>query len=100
MAVELAQRQASEAPRSRTRTGLRREAGTDLSSRGEPAMWMLGGALALGILMIVGFLALVVFNGALAFWPRPIEAVRLADGTLIAGEPRRSQSFRPPQSEL
>jgi len=29
------------------------------------------------------------------FWPRPIEVVRLVDGGLVAGEPTRSQEFRP-----
>ncbi len=78
--------------------GTQRVPGSDIAARGEPAMWMLGGALALGILMILGFLVLVVWNGALAFWPQPIEVVRLADGEVIAGEPRRSESFRPPQA--
>jgi phosphate transport system permease protein len=73
----------------------RRVAGTDIAARGEPALWMLGGTLALGVLMIVGFLILIVWNGALAFWPRPIELVQLASGKVIAGEPRRTESFRP-----
>ncbi len=78
----------------------RRVAGTDIAARGEPALWMLGGALALGILMILGFLLLVVWNGALTFWPRPIEVVRLANGEAIAGEPRRSESFPPQEGQL
>jgi phosphate transport system permease protein len=82
------------------RAGLARAPGADISARGEPALWMLGGALALGILMIVGFLVLVVWNGALAFWPKPIELVQLADGSVLAGEPRRTESFRPQESQL
>ena len=80
--------------------GVRRAAGTDIAARGEPALWMLGGALALGLLMILGFLALVLWNGVLAFWPQPIEVVELANGDAVAGEPRRSESFRPSESRV
>jgi phosphate transport system permease protein len=67
----------------------------DLRAEGEPWTWVLGGALALGIVMILSLLVLVFWNGAITFWPRPIEVVTLADGSRIAGEPTRSQSFRP-----
>jgi phosphate transport system permease protein len=66
----------------------------DLHGQGEPWLWCLGGALALGIVMILGFLLLVCWNGIVTFWPRPIEVVRLVDGTQIAGEPTRSATFR------
>ena len=80
MAVDLIEDRAAEPPQSRARSSLRRVAGTDLSARGEPALWMLG--------------------GALAFWPLPIEVVRLTDGSVIAGEPRRTEEFRPAASEV
>jgi len=67
----------------------------DLKNQGEPSLWLLGGALALGIVMILAFLVLVFWNGIVTFWPRPIEVIRLADGTMVAGEPTRSQVFRP-----
>lgn len=67
----------------------------DLRAEGEPWTWVLGGALALGIVMVLGLLVLVFWNGAVTFWPRPIEVVTLADGSRIAGEPTRSQTFRP-----
>jgi phosphate transport system permease protein len=102
MAVEVIQRAqiGAEAREERAGAGLARTPGTDIAARGEPALWMLGGALALGILMILGFLVLVVWNGALAFWPKPIELVQLSDGSAIAGEPRRSETFRPQESQL
>jgi phosphate transport system permease protein len=84
----------------RAAAGVARTPGTDIAARGEPALWMLGGALALGILMILGFLVLVVWNGALAFWPKPIELMQLADGSVLAGEPRRTEAFRPQESQL
>jgi phosphate transport system permease protein len=68
---------------------------SDLRAEGEPNSWLLGGALALGIVMILGLLLMVLVNGAVTFWPRPIEVVRLVDGSLTAGEPARAQEWRP-----
>ena len=68
---------------------------TALSALGEPFQWLLAGALALGMTMIDGFLLLILWNGATALWPKPIHVVTLADGTRIAGEPTRSEEFRP-----
>ena len=70
-------------------------AGSDLSARGEPFIWSLGGALALGILMVFGFLVLVFWNGLITFYPKPIEVVTLRDGAVLAGEPTRSEVYRP-----
>lgn len=72
---------------------------TDLRSRGEPALWSLGGALAIGILMILGFLALVFSNGIATFIPKPIAVVTETGGRISAGEPFRSETFRPPAEE-
>ncbi len=72
----------------------RRAHASDLSAVGEPFQWALGGALALGCVLIVGLLLLVFWNGLVTFWPKPVEVVRLNDGTLVAGEPFRSESFR------
>jgi phosphate transport system permease protein len=69
---------------------------TDLAAKGEPAQWLLGGALVLGISMIAGLLILVFWNGAITFWPKPIEVVRLTNGTVMAGEPVRTESYRVP----
>ncbi len=73
---------------------------TDLRSRGEPALWSLGGALALGIIMILGFLALVFSNGIATFIPKPIAVVTETGGQVTAGEPFRSESFRPTVEEV
>ena len=68
---------------------------TDLRSRGEPALWSLGGALAIGIVMIVGFLILVISNGIVTFVPKPLTVVTGTDGVVTAGEPFRSELFKP-----
>ena len=73
----------------------RRMGHTDFSARGEPILWTLGGGLALGIILITGFLLMVVWNGIATFYPGPIEVVTLTDGTFVTGEPARSEVFRP-----
>ena len=72
----------------------------DLSAVGEPALWAFGGALALGIILIAGFLAMIAWNGFTTFWPKPIEKVELVDGELIAGVPTRGGAYRPGDSTL
>ncbi|HSH70870.1 MAG TPA: hypothetical protein VK997_13185, partial [Deferrisomatales bacterium] len=79
---------------------VKRSARADLGARGEPQVWALGGSLALGVLMIVGFLVLILWNGIVTFWPRPIEVLRLHDGRVIAGERTRSETYRPRPEEL
>lgn len=94
----------TDAIRVSTQTGTPRErtsgAGSDLSARGEPFLWSLGGALALGILMVFGFLVLVFWNGLITFYPKPVEAVALRDGGVLAGEPTRSEVYRPGREVL
>lgn len=67
----------------------------DLSAVGEPALWGFGGALALGIILISGFLFLIFWNGITTFWPKPIEVVTLANGQEVAGVPSRRNLYRP-----
>ena len=73
-------------PPSRTRSLI-----WDFKARGEPFLWCLGGALVIGIIMIVGFVVLIVYNGILTFYPRPIEVVTLKGGNKVAGEATRSE---------
>ncbi|HHX90423.1 MAG TPA: phosphate ABC transporter permease PstA [Paracoccus sp.] len=67
---------------------------SDLSAVGEPALWGFGGALALGIILIAGFLALIAWNGVTTFWPKPIERVELHDGSVIAGVATRGGPYQ------
>ena len=73
---------------------------TDLRSRGEPFVWVLGGTLAFGVVMIIGFLALVAWNGFATFVPKPIAVVTTSDGAVIAGEPARVDNFKPPPNVI
>ncbi len=45
--------------------------------------------------MIIGFIVLIVYNGILTFYPRPVDLVMLRDGSRLAGEVTRAEKFRP-----
>lgn len=72
----------------------------DFRARGEPFVWGLGGALVIGIVMIIGFIVLILYNGILTFYPKPIDVVRLRDGSVLAGEFVRSDVYRPGPENL
>jgi len=78
----------------------RRAARSDLTARGEPFLWGFGGALALGLIMVFGFLIMVLWNGLIAFYPKPVQVLTLQDGKRIAGEPSRSEFYRPTPQQL
>jgi phosphate transport system permease protein len=79
-------------------TGGRRA--VNLEARGEPFLWGMGGALSLGVLMILGFVLLIVWNGLITFYPKPLRVVHLKDGTRLAGEPTRAETYKPPAQRL
>jgi phosphate transport system permease protein len=83
-----------------TRPNENRKRSTDFKARGEPALWLLGGTLTIGLLMIFGFLTLIIYNGLSTFYPRPIEVLRLADGSKIAGEFIRSEKYKPEPDKI
>jgi phosphate transport system permease protein len=55
-------------------------------SSGEPFIWLTGGALTLALLVVVGLIALIVWNGMGFFWPKEITRLTLSDGTVITGQ--------------
>ena len=56
----------------------RRKRRTSLAARGEPLVWLTGGAASLAILMIVGLVVLVCAYGFSTFWPSPVARVTYA----------------------
>ncbi|MGO9120174.1 MAG: phosphate ABC transporter permease PstA [Desulfomonilaceae bacterium] len=85
---------------SEDRTKIKKSMVWDFKSRGEPFLWPFGGALIIGIFMIIGFLILILYNGILTFYPDRIEVLSLRDGSVIAGELTRSERFRPSGKDL
>ena len=70
---------------------------TPLSARGEPMIWLTGGALVVCLVMIVGLVGMIVAQGLTTFWPRPIERVTLNSGEVFLGIPTAEQAD-PPQT--
>ena len=62
--------------------------------------WITAGALAIDLLMIVGLLVLVASHGASAFWPRPLVAFELDDGTRALGEIHSREAIPDPATGL
>jgi phosphate transport system permease protein len=76
----------------------RKRGGTSLLAHGENMVWLMGGSLAICVVMIVGLLALIIHQGATTFWPRPIVEVTLADGTVHLGQVTREDDYRVTES--
>lgn len=60
---------------------------TPLSARGEPMVWLTGGALVACLVMILGLVGMIIANGMRTYWPRPIERVTLGSGEVFLGVP-------------
>jgi phosphate transport system permease protein len=48
--------------------------------------WLTGGALATNLVLVVGMIGIIAVQGLSSFWPRPLEELRLDDGTVVLGE--------------
>ena len=72
-----------------------RAAATGLRAYGEPLLWLTSGGLAASLMMILGLLALVLFEGIDTFWPLPVVRVEVADGPVVVGEVTREEWYRP-----
>lgn len=53
--------------------------------RGDPFVWLTGGALSLALLMVVGILVLIGVSGFSALWPERLTRLELADGSAVLG---------------
>jgi len=58
----------------------------ELYRTGDPLIWLTGGALAFSLLMVVGLIALILYNGLGFFWPKDITRYTLADGRQVMGQ--------------
>ena len=54
--------------------------------RGDPFIWLTGGALALCLAMIAGLVGIIVYYGAGAFWPQDLTLLRLKDDRRVLGK--------------
>ncbi len=86
---------ATDKPANSTSSRPRRRRALSLFAIGEPWIWLTHAALILCVAMIVCLVALVIYQGAQTFIPRPVAAMTLLDGTSVLGEVSRSESHRP-----
>jgi phosphate transport system permease protein len=71
---------------------VRRASGsTSLLAQGESTLWIMGGALAVCAVMVVGLLTLVVWKGGTTFWPLGVTRIERADGAAVMGEVTRTE---------
>src|SRR5262245_39181841 len=73
-----------------------RAAVKNLSRRGEPSIWVTGGALAVSLVMTMGLILLILVNGLGVFWPSEIVKVNLKDGSTAMGILRNRESIPTP----
>jgi ABC-type phosphate transport system permease subunit len=57
------------------------------AAHGEPAIWIMGSALVIAVVMILGVLAMIVVQGSKTFWPGPIHRLTLTNGQIVLGIP-------------
>lgn len=59
--------------------------------KGEPWVWLSGGAVAVGIVMIVGIVTLITTEGTAAFWPHNLDAYVLGEARFHVHHPEHGQ---------
>ncbi len=77
----------------RPRAGTNREDSVwvQLVRRGDPFVWLTGGALACAVVMILGMLTLIIANGLGSMWPDGLAQVELKDGSVVVGQVERRE---------
>jgi phosphate transport system permease protein len=64
-------------------------------ARGEPLVWLMGGAMAICVAMIGALLFFVAWQGLRTFWPVPVVRVETVAGNAVVGEVTRQDRYRP-----
>ena len=74
--------------------------GYSLLAQGEPMVWLTGGSLAIAVVMIVGLIGLILWQGGTTFWPRDVVRIETIDGDVLVGEITRDDTYTPLEEEL
>jgi len=64
-----------------------------LLARGEPMVWLSGAGLVVALLMVVGLVGFVLWQGLTTFWPGPVVQVIPVDGPAYLGEVARHETY-------
>ena len=73
----------------------RRRSSSSLFAKGEPMIWLTGGAMLTCLIMVIGLLALIFYFGGSTFWPDPVVKITTVDGRTYMGEITRSDNYQP-----
>lgn len=87
---------APEAAPEKKLSGFRRQGrrvGSAIIARGEPMLWLTGGGLVVCLLMVIGLLGLVLWQGITTFWPVPVIQVRTVSEQTLMGEITREDVY-------
>lgn len=71
-----------------------------LLSRNEPMVWLTGGGLIVGLLMVVALVGFVFWQGFVTFWPGPVVSLGTRDGGVAMGEVTRTELYLPDPSAV
>ncbi len=63
-------------------------------------VWLSSAGLVIALLMVVGLVGLVFYNGLTTFWPAPLVQIETTVGGIVMGEVTRHDSFQPDPSML
>ena len=63
-------------------------------SKDDALIWMSGGALVLGFLMVAGLILVIVVHGLGGFWPRELTRYAMYDGRIVLGQETSRVSVR------
>jgi hypothetical protein len=80
-------------PKKQRRRAGKAKPGISMLATGEPMIWLTGGSLAFCVVMILGLLGVVIYQGMKTFWPMPVVQVELKDGSLVLGEVTRHEDY-------
>ncbi|QDU69916.1 phosphate ABC transporter permease PstA [Engelhardtia mirabilis] len=80
--------------------GARRGRAHSVVADGQPMIWLSGGALAIGLIMIIGLLGLVLFQGLSTFWPRSVVELTTARGETFMGQVAEFDLYEPQEYEF
>lgn len=70
-----------------------RRVGATVLAQGEPMLWLTGGGLVTCLVMIIGLLLLVLYQGVTTFWPVPVERFATVSGAVHMGEVTRTDIY-------
>jgi ABC-type phosphate transport system auxiliary subunit len=63
-------------------------------------VWLTGGGLVIGLLMVAALVAFVFWQGLVTFWPGPVVRLQTADGSVVMGEVTRTEHYAPDPTQV